>query len=437
MWAYSAVLYQIYPLGFCGAPRENDGETVNRIQKVMDWIPHIKEAGADCIFFNPVFDSDRHGYDTRDFRQIDGRLGTNEDFAEVCRAIHDAGLKVVLDGVFNHVGRGFWAFQDVLRRRWESPYKDWFYINFDGNNGYNDGLWYEGWEGHYELVKLNLQNPAVSGHIFDCIRRWVEEFDIDGLRLDVAYSLNEDFVRSLRRFTDSLKPEFFLVGEMLHGDYNRLMNDSMLHSVTNYECYKGLYSSFNSANLFEIAHSLNRQFGSEPWCLYRGKHLMSFADNHDVTRVASILQNKKHLPLLYGVLFGMPGIPCLYYGSEWGALGDKAKGDDDLRPCFEVPQKNELTEFIAKLAQVHKENPALWEGSFRYNVLLTNKQMIFERKTDSQRILVAVNMDSEDYIAHFDAQCGLAEELLTGKTIDFGGGTLLPAESVQYWLMER
>ena len=211
----------------------------------------------------------------------------------------------------------------------------------------------------------------------------------------------------------------------------------MLHSVTNYECYKGLYSSFNSANLFEIAHSLNRQFGSEPWCLYRGKHLMSFADNHDVTRVASILQNPKHLPLLYGVLFGMPGIPCLYYGSEWGALGDKAKGDDDLRPCFEEPVENELTQFIAKLAEIHKENPALCHGSFRYNVLLTNRQMIFERKTDSQRILVAVNLDEADYIAHFDAQCGLAQELITGKTIDFGGGTLLPAQSVQYWLMER
>ena len=164
---------------------------------------------------------------------------------------------------------------------------------------------------------------------------------------------------------------------------------------------------------------------------------MCFADNHDVTRVASILQNPKHLPLLYGVMFGMPGIPCLYYGSEWGALGEKAKGDDDLRPCFEEPVENELTEFIAKLAQIHKENPALCDGSFRYNVLLTNKQMIFERKVDSQRILVAVNMDDQDYIAHFDAQCGLAKELITGDTIDFGGGTLLPAQSVQYWLMER
>ena len=436
MWAYESVFYQIYPLGFCGAPFENDGVLTPRIRKVIDWIPHIKNLGANAIYFSPVFESDTHGYNTRDFRKIDVRLGTNEDFADVCQALHKEGIKVVLDGVFNHVGRGFWAFQDVLEKRWDSPYKDWFHISFDGNSNYNDGLWYEGWEGNYYLVKLNLCHPDVKQHIFDSIRSWVEEFDIDGLRLDVAYCLDENFVRELRAFCDSLKPDFFLVGEMLHGDYNRLMNDSMLHSATNYECYKGLFSSFNSMNMFEIIHSLLRQFGPENWTLYRGKHLLCFVDNHDVSRIASNLTNEQHLPLIYALCFGMPGIPCVYYGSEWGAKANKSEGDPALRACFDAPVENDLTAWISKLAAAKKASNALNYGDFR-SVVLTNRQCIFERKTDSERVLVAINADNVPYTAHFDAGCGTAVDLITGNTHDFGGGSELPPYSAFFWKCER
>jgi cyclomaltodextrinase len=436
MWAYESVFYQIYPLGFCGAPFENDGVLTPRIRKVIDWIPHIKNLGANAIYFSPVFESDTHGYNTRDFRKIDVRLGTNEDFADVCQALHKEGIKVVLDGVFNHVGRGFWAFQDVLEKRWDSPYKDWFHISFDGNSNYNDGLWYEGWEGNYDLVKLNLCHPDVKQHIFDSIRSWVEEFDIDGLRLDVAYCLDENFVRELRAFCDSLKPDFFLVGEMLHGDYNRLMNDSMLHSATNYECYKGLFSSFNSMNMFEIIHSLLRQFGPENWTLYRGKHLLCFVDNHDVSRIASNLTNEQHLPLIYALCFGMPGIPCVYYGSEWGAKANKSEGDPALRACFDAPVENDLTAWISKLAAAKKASNALNYGDFR-SIVLTNRQCIFERKTDSERVLVAINADNVPYTAHFDAGCGTAVDLITGSTHDFGGGSELPPYSAFFWKCER
>lgn len=436
MWAYESVFYQIYPLGFCGAPFENDGVLTPRIRKVIDWIPHIKNLDANAIYFSPVFESDTHGYNTRDFRKIDVRLGTNEDFADVCQALHKEGIKVVLDGVFNHVGRGFWAFQDVLEKRWDSPYKDWFHISFDGNSNYNDGLWYEGWEGNYDLVKLNLCHPDVKQHIFDSIRSWVEEFDIDGLRLDVAYCLDENFVRELRAFCDSLKPDFFLVGEMLHGDYNRLMNDSMLHSATNYECYKGLFSSFNSMNMFEIIHSLLRQFGPENWTLYRGKHLLCFVDNHDVSRIASNLTNEQHLPLIYALCFGMPGIPCVYYGSEWGAKANKSEGDPALRACFDAPVENDLTAWISKLAAAKKASNALNYGDFR-SVVLTNRQCIFERKTDSERVLVAINADNVPYTAHFDAGCGTAVDLITGNTHDFGGGSELPPYSAFFWKCER
>ncbi|MCI8634533.1 MAG: cyclomaltodextrinase [Eubacterium sp.] len=436
MWAYESVFYQIYPLGFCGAPYENDGELTHRILKVKEWIPHMKRLGVNAIYFSPVFESDTHGYNTRDYQKIDCRLGTNEDFKEVCDALHKEGIRVVLDGVFNHVGRGFFAFMDVLENRESSPYKDWFHIDFNGNSGYNDGLWYEGWEGNYDLVKLNLHNPLVVEHIFAAVKSWVEEFDIDGLRLDVAYCLTPDFLRQLRGFTDGLKEEFFLVGETLHGDYKQWMNPEMLHSVTNYECYKGLYSSFNSSNLFEIVHSLLRQFGPEEWTLYKGQHMLSFVDNHDVTRIASNLTEEKHLPLIYAMAFGMPGIPCVYYGSEWGAKARKEEGDPALRACFEEPLENELTEWIGKLAEAKKGSEALNYGSFR-SVLLTNKQCIFERKTEAERVLVAINADAEAYHAHFDAGCGMAVDLITGKEHDFGGGSLLPGYSAYFWKMER
>ncbi len=432
MWAYNSVFYQIYPIGFCGAPAHNDGVCVPRIRKLLDWSEYLGDLGVNSILLNPIFESDNHGYDTRDFKTIDCRLGTNEDFAEVCKSLHEHGVNIVLDGVFNHVGRGFWAFKDVQEKRWDSPYKDWFHLSFDGNSCYDDGFWYEGWEGHYELVKLNLQNPQVVDYLLDCVKFWVDEFDIDGLRLDVAYSLDHNFMRRLRSYVQELKPDFALIGEVLFGDYNLIVNDEMLHSCTNYECYKGLFSSFNSMNLFEIAHSLHRQYGPDPWCIYRGKHLMTFADNHDVTRLASILTNKAHIPLAYGLMLGMPGIPCLYYGSEWGQEGEKAPDNDyALRPCFEAPMPNELTEYIKKLISTRQESDALCNGSYR-NIVIQNHQLVFERRSEKERVIVTINASSEPYTAWHQDLNGEGIELLSGENITLDGKVELPAYSVRY-----
>ena len=427
MWSYETVYYQIYPMGFTGAPFENDGVLTHRIRKVMDWIPHLQKLHVGAVYFSPVFESDTHGYNTRDYQNIDVRLGTNEDFKEVCDALHKAGIRVLLDGVFNHVGRGFFGFQDVLKNRESSPYKDWFYINFGGNDGYNDGLWYEGWEGHYDLVKLNLRNPAVCDYLLDSVKMWIDTFGIDGLRLDVAYLVDRDFLRRLRRETAAWKEDFVLIGEMIGGDYNQIMGDDMCHSVTNYECYKGLYSSLNSMNLFELVHSLMRQFGPEPWTLYRGRHLLNFADNHDVTRLASILTNPAHLPLAYTLLFGMPGMPILYYGSEWGVKAHKSEGDPALRPCFEKPEWNALTDHIAGCSKAFSTSNALQYGEFK-SLVLTNRQCVFERRLSdgSERVLVAVNADENPYTAHADFGAGEAIDLITGKKVSFEGGLNLP-----------
>ena len=435
MWFNESVFYQIYTLNFCGAPHDNDGIVEHRILRLNDFMDYFEDLGINAIYFNPVFSSDHHGYDTRDYCKIDERLGTNEDFIEICKNLHDRGMRVVLDGVFNHVGRGFFAFQDVLNNRENSQYKNWFRIDFNGNSPYDDGFYYEGWEGHNELVKLNLDNPDVRQHQFDAIKQWTDLYGIDGLRLDVAYCLSDFYLKELRRFTSTLKEDFVLMGETLHGDYNMYMNDEKCHSVTNYECYKGLYSSFNCANMHEISYSLNRQFGYENWCIYRGKHLLSFVDNHDVSRIATILEDKQQLPVIYGLLFGMPGVPSIYYGSEWGIEGKKQGRDEEIRPRLEKPEWNELSDAIAAYAKAHHTHPALYNGGYA-NLLVRDKQLIFERSCDEERVIVAINADSNTFHADFNARSGLGTDLVTGETVDFGGGMDLPPYSVAYWKTE-
>lgn len=428
-WYENAVFYHIYPIGYFGCPRVNDtaSEPTHKLLKLIDDIPHIKELGCNAIYFGPVFESVAHGYDTIDYRTIDRRLGTNYDFKKVCAVLHENGIKVVLDGVFNHVGRDFWAFKDVREHKFSSAKKDWFHLR-DGNSCYNDGFYYEGWEGHYELVKLNLYNPDVKGYLKDTITFWKNEFGIDGLRLDVAYCLDENFLKELHGHCKWLSEDFFLLGETLHGDYNRWANDQMLDSVTNYECYKGLFSSFNDMNMFEIAHSINRQFGSENWCIYRGKHLYTFVDNHDVTRVASILKVKEHLPLIYTLMFMMPGIPSVYYGSEFGIEGDKRGGGDDvLRPEFNLEKmKNEglrdLTELIGKLSDIEKNHPAAAMGDYK-QVQLTNRQYAFSRSADGETLVTVINADSAPFTFNLNMG-GEAENLLTGEKVQLGGLTL-------------
>lgn len=419
------MIYQIFPLrSFAGEGTEHG------ILEVKEWIPHIKKIGMNAIYFSPVFSSSNHGYDTKDFRVIDERLGTNEDFKEACKALKEAGIKVILDGVFNHVGREFWAFQDVLEKKWDSPYKDWFYINFDGNSSYDDGFWYEGWEGHFELVKLNLDNDQVKQHLLDAVSLWIDEFGIDGLRLDVAYMLNRNFIKCLVDFVRSKNPDFLMIGEMLHGDYSQLANPDLLDSVTNYECYKGLYSSFNTHNMHEIGYSLNRQFGPEEWTLYKGIPLYNFVDNHDVERIASQLNEKDLLPLIYAMMFGMPGVPGVYYGSEWGIEGKKEQGSDDsLRPRIkpEELKENELATYIGKLAQVRKNSPALRYGDYRQLAIMPDV-LVFQRQSSEDRIIVAINIGNEEYTAHFDARAGQGTDLISGELIDFGGGLLIPAK---------
>ena len=416
MWFDESAFYQIYPLGFCGAEPENDSGSVrHRLGLIEEQISHIKEMGFSAVLFNPLFESERHGYDTVDFFTVDRRLGDNADLKRLVEKLHAAGIRVVFDGVFNHVGRRFSAFEDVKTRRESSDKKEWFYLDFGGNSRYNDGFWYQDWEGHAELVKLNLQCPAVLEYIRRAVEFWIDEFGIDGLRLDVAYLLPEWFFEFLRGVVAARRQDFFLMGEVVHiQNFAKNVAAGRLDSITNYECCKGLMSALNSDNFFEIAHSLERLFGAQPWCLYTGKNLFSFVDNHDISRAYTALADKRKLAALYAVLYAMPGIPCVYYGSEFGAEGDKRQGDAALRPAFADIDKAahpDLCALIRTLNGIRTGQRALAYGNFE-KCALSNKYFCFRREYGGERIYCAANISEEDVTVRAEEAEGA--DLLTG-----------------------
>ncbi len=433
MWFDEAVFYQIYPLGFCGAERENDfGETRHRFQKIEAEIGKIRELGATAVLFNPLFESERHGYDTVDFFRADRRLGANEELAHLTDALHAAGIKVVFDGVFNHVGRAFPPFREVLEKREGTDYRFWFNIDFRGNSRYNDGLSYADWEGHSELVKLRLENCDLQNYLMDAVRFWIREFHIDGLRLDVSYLLPPWFMELLRRTVRAEKEDFFLVGEVIHlNNFTQHVCPARLDSITNYEGFRSLLSAFNSRNLFEIEYSLSRLFGNFPWALLRGKNLLSFADNHDVERAATALKEERNLFNLYTVLFTMPGIPCVYYGSEYGIKGDKSEGDYRLRPAAEEIDRTrtDLFAHIARLARLRTSSPALAYGSYA-KATLRNTDFSFVREGGGERLIVAVNIAENGCSLRIEEGCG--EDVFTGEKQNLTDVSLPPFSAKIY-----
>lgn len=401
-WYHDASFYHIYPLGLCGAPARNDfhAAPVDRLLKVCDWIPHIRALGTNAIYLGPVFESESHGYDTVNYFEVDRRLGTNDTLRHVVQHCHANNIRVVLDGVFHHVGREFWAFRDLRQQRQHSMFTNWFAgIDFNGNSPYGDGFAYDNWNGHANLVKLNLRYSYVVEHLLDAVRMWIQEFDIDGLRLDVADKLEFDFMRTLAKGSKGLKSDFWLMGEVIHGDYGRWANADMLDATTNYEVYKGLWSSHNDKNYFEIAYSLNRQFGPD-YGIYQGLRLYNFADNHDVNRVASTLRDPAHLYPLYLLLFTIPGIPSIYYGSGWGLTGQKTPHNDQpLRPelhlrDMEHSEHPDLLRAIMRFSRLRQNMPALRHGQYR-QLLVASEQFAFLRSYHNEHVIIIVNANHQ------------------------------------------
>ena len=441
-WYDEAVFYHIYPLGLAGAPKQNDyGEPVHRLNTLLPWVDHIKEIGGSALYIGPLFESVGHGYETTDYKKLDSRLGTNEDLTAFVAYCHEQGIKVIFDGVFNHTGRDFFAFKDIQANRENSQYKDWYCnVNFWGNNEYNDGFSYDNWGGYNLLVKLNQKNPAVVDYICDVIRFWVSEFDVDGIRLDAADVLDFDFMKALRRTANEVKPDFWLMGEVIHGDYSRWVNGETLHSVTNYTLHKALYSGHNDHNYFEIAHTVRRLQNMGTLRLY------NFVDNHDVERIYTKLTNKAHFAPVHVLLYTLPGVPSIYYGSEFGIEGRKEYGSDDsLRPALNIEdykdsvKTNPCTALIAALGKVRQAVPALSYGSYD-ELMLTNRQFAYARDLDGTRVIVSVNNDDAPAGMHLAAgNCAAYVGALSGEKVSVQDGHInitQPANSGEIWVPE-
>ncbi len=431
-WYDEAIFYHIYPLGLTGAPKENPYKiSEHRLNKLIPWISHLKEIGITALYIGPLFESVGHGYETTDYKKLDSRLGDNEDLKNFVAKCHEEGIKVIFDGVFNHTGRDFFAFQDIKKNRENSPYKDWYCnVNFWGNNEYNDGFSYDNWGGYNLLVKLNQHNPAVRDYICDVIRFWVKEFDVDGIRLDAADVLDFEYMKTLRRVANEVKPDFWLMGEVIHGEYSRWVNQETLHSVTNYHLHKALFSGHNDHNYFEIAHTVKRLYdmsGQNP----NGFKLYNFVDNHDVERIYTKLRDKAHFAPVHILLYTLPGIPSIYYGSEFGIEGRKERySDDSLRPALNLEDfkdavtTNPCTSLIAKLGAAKKASKALSYGDYR-ELLLRNRQYVFSRNCDGESVIVTVNCDTSDYIVTVPA--GNTAEyigMLSGERVCVNNGTI-------------
>ena len=438
-WYEEAVFYHIYPLGLLGAPGYNEHcAPTHRLQELQEWIFHMKDCGFTALYLGPCFSSGSHGYDTSDYRKVDERLGDNNDLKEFVRLCHNEGIRVIFDGVFNHTGREFFAFQDLKENREGSRYRNWYSnVNFWGNNSFDDGFSYDNWGGHDLLPKLNLYDPEVRNYHFDTIRFWVSEFDIDGVRLDAADVLEQGFMSELRGLAGGLqgglKEDFWLMGEVIHGEYGRWVNEQALHSVTNYALHKALYSGHNDHNYFEIAHTIRRE---RDMGLGDSVHLYDFVDNHDVERIMTKLNDKRHFLPVHVLLYTLPGIPSVYYGSEFGLEGKKEWGSDaSLRPALSLTelksQENTCLQIIKSLGEIYKEQNALWYGEYR-EMDLTSTRYAFMR---GDLLITVTNSDAEEW---FDLGLdGTYVGALHGREIRSDNGRLkftLEGNNAEIWI---
>ncbi len=405
-WYNDSLFYHIYPLGAFDAPKINEGPDVagSRILQLLDWIPHLEKLGVGAVYIGPIFESVSHGYDTVDYFTPDRRLGTKEDFQAVFDALHAKGIRIVLDGVFGHVGRRFPVYQELLAQGQDSPYCSWFRnLHFGQGNPNGDPVTYENWGGDWNLIRLDLGNPDVRQYLLSAVGSWIDDYDIDGLRLDTADVLDPQLFRDLNRCCKERKADFWLMGEFMNCANCQAMQPDQLDSITNYEFWKGMYSSCNSHNLYEISYAINRQTNPE-WGMYKGKYLYNFLDNHDQTRIASQLADRRHLPALYTMLLSMPGIHSIYYGSDWGMEGRKGSGYDadfSLRLPMTIEGMNagdsKLMEHIAALAALRKTSMALRYGSYT-NVKEGNEQLVYARRFEDEIVFSAFNI--ADHEAH-------------------------------------
>jgi cyclomaltodextrinase len=451
-WVEHAIWWHIYPLGFVGAPLDAtparagaDGTSdaapavVHRLDRIIGWLDYALELGVSGIALGPIFQSETHGYDTTDYFTIDPRLGDKADFARLVTEAHSRGLRILLDGVFNHVGRSFPPFQRALSGD-DSPEASWFTrVEGGSSENHND---FVSFEGHSALVELNHAEPAVADFVTEVMTYWLA-LGADGWRLDAAYAVAPAFWAQVLPRVQLEEPDVYVVGEVLHGDYSAFVTESHAHSVTQYELWKAIWSGVSEKNFFELAWSMDRH----------GEFLdtfvpLTFVGNHDVTRIASAIPDERHLAHALVVLFTVGGTPSVYYGDEQGFRGvkeERAGGDDAVRPEFPAEGPGELSALGWPIYNLHtgliglrRRHPWLHRAA-PVQRELTNEFYAYEvagsaTSTDGgeshERLLVLLNLADEQHTSPADG----ATELLLGEATLADASVVVPAHG---WAVVR
>ncbi len=387
-WSENAIFWHVYPLGFVGAEATATPDLAHRLPQLINWYDHLLSLGANGLLLAPIFASESHGYDTVDHYRIDPRLGDEQDFAELVNQAKARGIRVVLDGVFNHLGHTHPIVERALAGGPNSSDGQW--IRWSGEYPY-------GFEGNTNLIELNLANPAVADYVADVMIHWLDR-GIDGWRLDAAYAAGPDAWRPIVDKVKSAHPDAWLLGEVLHGDYADFVARSGVDSLTQYELWKATWSSINDGNFFELAWALERH---QEFC----EHFIpnTFVSNHDVTRIASQLTNPKTLPMAISLLLLLPGIPSIYAGDERGFTGVKTAGhygDDAVRPPFPqtpdglLPFGMDIFELYQRLVSIRRQHPWLTRAKVTVGVL-KNETMTIELSSGDQKLTLALNNTDE------------------------------------------
>lgn len=386
------------PLGFVGAPIRPDAShagVIHRLQRVEQWLDHLLELGLNGLLLGPVFASSTHGYDTIDYLKIDPRLGDERDLLRLLDAAHTRGIRVLLDGVFNHVGRGHPAFQAVERGGPSAPEADLFRIHWDGwRLGYPIDA--DVFEGHSHLVALNHAAPAAEHLVADVMMYWLDR-GIDGWRLDAAYAVPDAFWARVLPRVRQRHPEAWFLGEVIHGDYAHIVIDSTIDSLTQYELWQGISHAISDKNLHELAHAIRRHNGMLATFVPH-----TFVGNHDVTRIASAV-TPAHLPHALALLFTLAGTPSVYAGDEYGyqAVKEHAHGGDDaIRPEFtnEPPSltalstpAREAVKATAGLVALRRQHP--WVHAALTDIVdVTNTTVVLRTALGADSVVTALNI---------------------------------------------
>ncbi len=409
-WPEHVIWWQVYPLGFVGAPiREGvdpDAAPEHRLDRLEPWLDHVIALGLNGLLLGPVFAAETHGYDTVDFFRIDPRLGEDRDFDRLVSAARERGIRILLDGVFNHVGRGHAAFRDLTPDGPDLFRGRWIDGRFDA----------EVFEGHEALVALDHASPAVADLVVEVMCHWLER-GIDGWRLDAAYAVPSSFWAEVLPRVRERFPEAWFLGEVIHGDAAGIVQESTIDSLTQYELWQGIWHGIADRNLFELSHAIERHDE-----LLRTFAPQTFVGNHDVTRIASAV-GADLVPHALAVLFTVAGTPSVYAGDEFGWTGVKEErlgGDDAVRPEF--PPGPDDVDPDARVLRAHQElialrrrKPWLWRAHTDV-IEVANAAIALRTAVGHDAVVVALNIGDEP----------VSVPAADARTIVAGDGTLTP-----------